>query len=101
MVTFLPHEIEFLQLLVHAILDEPMREIEQTPALNISKKVKKKKVTLEEANEILEKFIEHKWLILSRESNIRLSTRFIYEMEPFLKDEYGQIQGVQLKSGYF
>jgi len=98
MVTFLPHEIEFLQLLVHEILDDPMREIPQTPALNLSKKVKKKKMTLDECNELLERLMEHKWLVISKDSNIRLSTRFIYEMEPFLKDEYGHIQDLKCTS---
>lgn len=98
MVTFLPHEIEFLQLLVHEILEDEMREVPQTPALNLSKKVKKKKMTLDECNELLHRFIEHKWLVLSKESNIRLSTRFIYEMEPFLKDEYGHIQDLKCTS---
>jgi len=98
MVTFLPHEIEFLQLLIREILDDPMREIPQTPALNLCKRVKKKKMTLDECNDLLERLMEHKWLVLSKDSNIRLSTRFIYEMEPFLKDEYGQTQDLKCTS---
>jgi len=46
MVTFLPHELEYMKLLIKAIIDNPMRELQQTVALNMSKKVKKKKVTL-------------------------------------------------------
>merc|ERR1739838_974462 len=79
MVTFLPHELEYMKLLIKATIDNPMRELQQTVALNMSKKVKKKKVTLAQSQATLEKFIQHKWLVLSKEENIRLTTRFIYE----------------------
>ena len=65
-----------------------MRELQQNAALNLSKKVKKKKVTLSQSETTIEKFIEYKWLIYSKVKDIRLSTRFIYEMEPFLNNEY-------------
>jgi len=88
MVTFLPHELEYMKLLVKAIIDNPMRELSQTVALNMYKKVKKKKVTIAQSEATLEKFIEHKWLMLSKDENIRLSTRFIYEMEPYLNKAF-------------
>ena len=88
MVTFSPHELEYLRLLVDAILNDPMRELEQIKALNLGKKVKRRKVSVSQTEIIVEKFIEHKWLVLSSLNNIRLSTRFIYEMEPFLRNVY-------------
>ena len=57
MVTFLPHELEYMKLLVKAIIDNPMRELSQTVALNMYKKVKKKKVTIAQSEATLEKFI--------------------------------------------
>ena len=88
MVTFLPHELEYMKLLVKAIIDNPMRELQQNVALNLSKKVKKKRVSIVQSENTLEKFIEHKWLMLSKDGNIRLSTRFIYEMEPYLNKAF-------------
>ena len=88
MVAFQPYELEYLRLLFDAIMKNPMRELQENVALNLSKKVKKKKVTLSQSESIIEKFIEYKWLIYSKDKDIRLSTRFIYEMEPFLNNEY-------------
>ena len=88
MVAFQPYELEYLRLLFDAIMKNPMRELQQNAALNLSKKVKKKKVTLSQSETTIEKFIEYKWLIYSKVKDIRLSTRFIYEMEPFLNNEY-------------
>ena len=46
-----------------------------------------KKIQPHEAEAILEKFKDNKWLV-EKDGIILLSTRFIYEMEPFLKDVY-------------
>ena len=46
-----------MKLLVKAIIDNPMRELSQTVALNMYKKVKKKKVTIAQSEATLEKFI--------------------------------------------
>ena len=75
MVAFQPYELEYLRLLFDAIMKNPMRELQENVALNLSKKVKKKKVTLSQSESIIEKFIEYKWLIYSKDKDIRLSTR--------------------------
>ena len=46
-----------------------------------------KKIQPHEAEAILQKFKDNKWLV-EKDGIILLSTRFIYEMEPFLKDVY-------------
>ena len=89
--TFAPHELEYLKLILNEIMENPMRQIKSTKALN-NKYPKKsgqntKKIQPHEAEMILQKFIDKKWLV-ENSGIILLSTRFIYEMEPFLKDVY-------------
>ena len=87
--TFAPHELEYLKLILDEIMENPMRQIKSTKALNVSKNMDKntKKIQPHEAEAILEKFKDNKWLV-EKDGIILLSTRFIYEMEPFLKDVY-------------
>merc|ERR550534_1743403 len=87
--TFAPHELEYLKLILDEIMENPMRLIKSTKALNVSKNMDKntKKIQPHEAEAILEKFKDNKWLV-EKDGIILLSTRFIYEMEPFLKDVY-------------
>jgi hypothetical protein len=70
-------------------MENPMRQIKSTKALNASKNLDKstKKIQPHEAEMILQKFKDNKWLV-EKDGIILLSTRFIYEMEPFLKDVY-------------
>ena len=86
-------------------------------ALSISNHVNRnnKKIPAQEAEVILQKFKDHKWLadyeIEQKEPGtgksykpqrwiktgiILLSTRFIYEMEPFLKEVYPNLVGNDL-----
>lgn len=87
--TFAPHELEYLKLILDEIMENPMRQIKSTKALNASKNLDKstKKIQPHEAEMILQKFKDNKWLV-EKDGIILLSTRFIYEMEPFLKDVY-------------
>lgn len=87
--TFAPHELEYLKLILDEIMENPMRQIKSTKALNVSKNLDKntKKIQPHEAEMILQKFKDNKWLV-EKDGIILLSTRFIYEMEPFLKDVY-------------
>jgi len=87
--TFAPHELEYLKLILDEIMENPMRQINSTKALNVSKNMDKntKKIQPHEAEAILQKFKDNKWLV-EKDGIILLSTRFIYEMEPFLKDVY-------------
>lgn len=89
--TFPPHEMEYLKLIVDNIMENPLREVTSTRALSISKDVNKnnKKIPAQEAEVILQKFKDHNWLAECQDSGaILLSTRFIYEMEPYLKEIY-------------
>ena len=65
--------------------------------MNIAKDVNKnnKKIQAQEAELILQKFKDHKWLGHPKfkdntddQGTIVLSTRFIFEMEPYLKEVY-------------
>ena len=89
MVTFAPFELEYLKIIVKYIMESEAKEISQTHALHKIGEVTTKKLTQTEAEKILQKFNEHQWLRFSPDKpNIRLSTRFIAEMEPFLKKNY-------------
>lgn len=91
-VNFLPHEMEYLKLLVDNIMEDQLHELRETKALSLRNKVVKsdqKIQTLDEAQIILQKFQDCKWLTTCKETGaILLSTRFIIEMEPFLRENY-------------
>lgn len=88
-VTFAPHELEFLKLILDEIMENPMRQIKSTKALNLCKNLDKsiKKIQPHEAEMILQKLKSNKWLV-ENSGILILSTRFIYEMEPFLREVY-------------
>jgi len=91
-VNFLPHEMEYLKLVVDNIMEDQLHELRETKALSLHNKVVKsnKKIqSLQEAQIILQKFKDYKWLTTCEETGaILLSTRFIFEMEPFLRENY-------------
>lgn len=89
MVTFAPHEVEYLKILIAHIMESDMREITQTYALNRITEIKTRKVTQQEAEKLLKKFCDKQWLRFSSDSpKVRLSTRCIFELEPYLRDVY-------------
>lgn len=92
---FAPHELEYLKLVLDEIMENPMRQVKSTKALNIAKNLDKstKKIQAHEAEAILQKFKNHNWLRETSSGTILLSTRFIYEMEPFLKETYPDYVG--------
>jgi len=92
---FAPHELEYLKLVLNEIMENPMRQVKSTKALNIAKNLDKstKKIQAHEAEAILQKFKNHNWLRETSSGTILLSTRFIYEMEPFLKETYPEYVG--------
>jgi len=100
--TFAPHEMEYLKLIVDNVMENPLREVTSTRALSISKDVNKnnKKIPAQEAEVILQKFKDHKWLADCKDSGaILLSTRFISEMEPYLREIYTDLVGNCTKCG--
>ncbi len=110
MVDFTPPELEWLKLVIDGIMEsdegkvfpfitlfpslEPtfLGEISQNTALNKSSEVQSKKMTIGEAEKILKKFKEHGWLRYdAKNESVRFSLRFIMEMEPYLRDVYGEL----------
>ena len=87
--TFSPRELEYFKLILDKIMENPMRQIKSTKALNVSRTLihPRRKIQPHEAEMILQKFVDKKWLV-NNSGTIIMSTRFIYEMEPFLKDVY-------------
>lgn len=85
MVDFQPFELEFLKLLVAEIICSDDRQVEEIPALHLHNRVKTKAMRPQEAEDVLHRFIEQNWLKKDVEW-IRLSSRFIAEMEPYLKE---------------
>lgn len=99
---FQSHEMEYLKLIVDHIMKDPAHEVAATRALSISNWVSKntKKIQTQEAEVILQKFKDHKWLTETKDSGaIILSTRFIYEMEPYLREVYPDDVGKCAKCG--
>ena len=85
--SFNPHEIEYLKYLIEGIMNHPAKTLGQTSALNAISQVKAKKLGVMDAEQILGKFKEHKWLIVNGDQ-VRFHPRFIAEMEMWLKDMY-------------
>ena len=89
MVTFQPFEIEYLKVIVHAIMNTEHRIVNSTTALNAFRQVKSRKFDINLAEKIITKFHQHKWLILdNRSGKIRFHARFLAEMEDWLRDVY-------------
>ena len=94
--TFSHNDLEYLKLILDMIMENPMRQINSTRALNIAKEMNKnnKRFTVQDAEKTLQKFKDHKWLIDGGDPGcIILSTRFLIEMEPFLKETYSDFVG--------
>jgi len=87
---FTPHEIDYLKYLIEGIMNHPAKQLGQTSALNAISQVKSKKLGVLDAEQILEKLVEHKWLIVSMD-RVRFHPRFIAEMESWLKDVYPEL----------
>jgi len=90
-VIFEPHEMDYLKLVLDEIMENPLRQIKSTRALNIAKNMEK--IQTQEAEAILQKLKNRKWLIENDLGIILLSTRFIIEMGPFIMDAYPDLVG--------
>lgn len=87
---YAPHELELLKLVAEAIMADEDREVSGNVALHACKEVASKKMTLTEAQVALRRFAEDDWIrIEDREGVVRLSARFIAEMEEYLKETFG------------
>merc|ERR1712083_1150879 len=84
---YAPHEMEYLKRILNEIVKNPMRQIKSTRALNIAKNTENIETT-QEAEDILQKLMDRKWLTENEMGIILLSTRFIIEMGPFIQDQY-------------
>ena len=89
MVTFQPFEIEYLKVIVRAIMSNELRFVNSTTALNAFREVKSRKFDINLADKTIRKLDQHKWLILdNRSGKIRFHARFLAEMEDWLRDQY-------------
>lgn len=93
MVDFSPNEIEYSKILMETIIRSEEKEISPTSALNCANYVKNssanRKFTQQDGEMALKKFVDQKWLKYDSQKNqsqIRLATRFIAEMDPYLKE---------------
>ena len=96
-VVFEPHEMEYLKLILNEIMEDPLRQIKSIRALNIAKNriqtTEGSVIETQEAEVILKKFKDRKWLTENYKGIILLSTRFIMEMGPYIKDTYSDRVG--------
>ena len=93
MVDFSANEMEYFKIILETILKSNDKEISPTSALNCANYVKNanssKRFTQQDGESALKKFVEHKWMKYDNpnyQSQIRLSTRFLAEMDPYLKE---------------
>ena len=95
MVDFSSNEMEYFKILLETILKSNDKEISPTSALNCANYVKNanstKRFTQQDGELALKKFVEHKWMKYDNpnyQSQLRLSTRFLAEMSPYLQEIY-------------
>jgi len=82
---FKPKEIEYIKVLMNNILQSEDKEITITSAINSTMEMGPNKLTMDEAQRALEAFSSKQWLKQSSNGNyIRLSVRFIAEMQSYL-----------------
>ena len=98
MVNFTPHEVEFFKRLMEEILKSEAKELSPTAALNVANFVGRsadgtnasnKRFTQQDGEQAIRKFVEHKWLKYDdpeKKMQLRLSTRFLAEMDSYLKE---------------
>ena len=90
MVDYPAHDLELLKLVAEAVMADEDREVSANVALNASREVTAKRMTLAEAEVALKRFAEDDWIqIGEREGSVRLGARFIAEMEEWLKETFG------------
>jgi len=80
-------DIEFIKLMMNHILTSPTKQLSRQEALNLTREIKTpgKSMSMAEAEKSIEAFVAKKWLkFCPRAENIRLSTRFLAEMENYL-----------------
>ena len=89
-----------MKILLETILKSEEKEVSPTTALNCANYVKNsttnKRFTQQDGELALKKFVEHKWLTYDdhkAQTQIRLSTRFLAEMDPYLKEIRRKCEG--------
>jgi len=98
-VDFKEKEIEYLKLMVDRILTSEHKELCLTRALNMTSQLKPgKQMSMKEGETTIKAFIAKKWLKLcEKKENIRLSVRFLAEMETYLLDLHRQAQSEEFE----
>ena len=95
---FTPAEIVFMKQMVDEILLSDLKEISRQAALLIVPRVKaalsgNKQFTMSEAEKSISAFVSRKWLKFdSEKKNIRLTPRFIAEMQTYLHKLRSQVK---------
>ena len=85
MYDFKEKDVEYIKILMNNILLSDDKELGIQEALNLSREVKVGKLTMQEAEKTINLFVEKKWLKFSEgDTHIRLSARFLAEMESYL-----------------
>ncbi|TRY61194.1 hypothetical protein TCAL_01482 [Tigriopus californicus] len=90
MVNYNPGELEFLKLVVENIMDNEDKELESITAINLSRHVVSRPFKALEAESVIQKLVDDQWLKRAMDKSIRLSPRFIGEMEHYLKENFAE-----------
>ncbi|XP_041358755.1 non-structural maintenance of chromosomes element 1 homolog [Gigantopelta aegis] len=83
---YTPNELEFFKKIVGLIVEADEGSISSIEALNQTEKLEKK-ISKNDAQDLLEKLQLEKWLSLTR-GRVSLATRAILELEQYIKDVY-------------
>ncbi len=71
-------------------MESDLREISSIDALNLAREVKTKILKGAEAEGVLDRFVDAHWLRKANHNEVFiLAPRFIAEMEPYLKEQFG------------
>ncbi|XP_053413081.1 non-structural maintenance of chromosomes element 1 homolog isoform X3 [Nycticebus coucang] len=84
---FAENELDLFRKALELIIDSETGFASSTNILNLVDQLKGKKMRKKEAEQVLQKFVQNKWLI-EKEGEFTLHTRAILEMEQYIRETY-------------
>lgn len=84
---FAENELDLFRKALELIIDSETGFASSTNILNLVDQLKGKKMRKKEAEQVLQKFVQNKWLI-EKEGEFTLHSRAILEMEQYIRETY-------------
>ncbi|KAJ8033966.1 Non-structural maintenance of chromosomes element 1-like [Holothuria leucospilota] len=82
-----PKELELFKEIVSKVITSENGEVSSTDCLNLADALERR-ITKDEAQNAVKKFVEERWLRIDEEGQISLAARGIMELQMFLQEKY-------------